>query len=141
MATEWARHVGENITRDSWSDCLQLLLSWGGDGALYRGQRCFDWGLASTLERNLPDYAERWDKDFAERMYSMAGDPETDSRARAIEIGLTQKFRQHAENYGIPDLPLAEDLLAWWELMQHHGAPTRLLDWSPLTAHCFVVCS
>jgi len=38
-------------------------------------------------------------------------------------------------------IPDDEDLVGWWQLMQHYRAPTRLLDWtrSPYVATYFAV--
>ena len=43
--------------------------------------------------------------------------------------------------FDVPNLPEAWDRLGWWEVMQHHGAPTRLMDWSlsPFTALWFAL--
>jgi hypothetical protein len=54
----------------------------------------------------------------------MAADPETEEWAHDVEGVLTQRFRQRAMHFAIPDLPQAWDILGWWEVMQHHGAPT-----------------
>ena len=48
--------------------------------------------------------------------------------ARTVECRLVREFQRHPE---VREYLLdADDYLGWLALMQHHGAPTRLLDWS-----------
>lgn len=49
--------------------------------------------------------------------------------ASGIERTLMKEFKRRAHFYVNP-LPTAGDVLGWWALMQHYGAPTRLLDWT-----------
>ncbi|HPS55763.1 MAG TPA: FRG domain-containing protein, partial [Sedimentisphaerales bacterium] len=59
-----------------------------------------------------------------------------------FEAVVVKKFmamaRQHIPGHMIP---ADEDLVGWWQLMQHYKAPTRLLDWtiSPYVAAYFAV--
>lgn len=53
---------------------------------------------------------------------------------RNREIVLLNNFQRRAHHY-IDDPPELDDRLEWLALMQHHGAPTRLLDFS----HSFYV--
>lgn len=55
------------------------------------------------------------------------------SRAEALRIEkiLLAEFQSQAHLLVQPAwLPDYRDMIAWWTLMQHDGAPTRLLDWT-----------
>lgn len=78
----------------------------------FRGDCCQADGLRTSLERAA---VERWGRDWAEL-------PE-------IEAGLIRRFQREAHLY-LSSEPAEGDRIGWLSLMRHHGAPTRLLDWS-----------
>ncbi len=93
------------------------------DRFLCRGQADEAWSLEDSITR------------------IMAGGANT-ANAIAIEKAALREFMSQAHLYiNSSDLPQLNDLLAWWALMQHYGAPTRLLDWSesPYVALYFTV--
>jgi len=52
-------------------------------------------------------------------------------QALLIEKNALEEFQSQAHLHISPNvLSSTTDTLSWWTLMQHHGAPTRLLDWS-----------
>jgi hypothetical protein len=107
-----------------------VISSWGAfvdlcsdlDGWAFRGQPDARWHLQSSLSRYLLAYV-------ADRSEWQARE------ARAIRI-----FRRKAHNY-LANPELLNDDLRCLSLMQHHGAPTRLLDFtkSPFVAAFFAL--
>ncbi len=90
---------------------------------IFRGQCSAKWGLESSLERVVKDYKP------ADRV--------------SVEKFFIFQFKRRAHNCLNPSLlPKNErDILEWLALMQHHGAPTRLLDFtkSPYIATFFAI--
>lgn len=95
-------------------------------GYVYRGQSNKDWDLEPSLYR-----INTWLK-----VASTSEKPL--SKWKAIEDKLMSKFKTHS-------LPLInkqpQGYIDWLTLGQHHGLPTRLLDWTinPLVALFFAV--
>ena len=91
---------------------------------LFRGVATDEFGLEPSLLRLL-------------RLASVPAE-----RAHQIERAALLEFQRRAHLHLGPDISLdTRGALAWWSLMQHHGAPTRLLDWtrSPFVAAYFAV--
>jgi hypothetical protein len=78
------------------------------DGWLFRGRRRPRWRLGTSLER-------------ASRRCGV--------QEREYERSIVREFQRHAHAYMLP-VPSIRDTLAWLALMQHYGAPTRLLDFT-----------
>jgi hypothetical protein len=106
-------------TKDSfteWTDIRDYLDAFAGDW-VFRGQRDESWGLRTSIDRATT----RIPKQMAEHLVYRA-------------------FTRNAHNY-LQAHEMPQDLLEWFALMQHHGAPTRLLDWtkSPYVACLFAI--
>ena len=89
-----------------WEDIEALEFEWSGH--IFRGQSNADWSLDSSVQRlfkriqqDQPLNGEHW---------------------------LLYEFKRRAHLY--IECPDDDDILSWLALMQHHGAPTRLLDFT-----------
>jgi len=93
---------------------------------LFRGQSRAEWALKPSLLRLFSD-----------------GTPS--SHILPLEQFALNEFRSHAHLYldpgALPDEYPKSFAAEWWAIMQHHGAPTRMLDWtsSPYVAAYFAV--
>lgn len=81
----------------------------------FRGQPRADWRLSPSLERTIESKKSLQVGAFVNERFE--------------ERVLLRQFKKRAFQY-IIDTPDEDDDLEWLALMQHHGAPTRLLDWT-----------
>ena len=105
-------------------------------GWAFRGHRTANWRLETALERACLENVELGSVEFPD---SPAVIP-MDISPHAFESDLLLRFQRRAHHY-IPNPPDDEDVLDWLALMQHHGVPTRLMDWtfSPYVALYFAI--
>jgi hypothetical protein len=93
---------------DSWSEIDKYFKR---GGWLYRGQRSADWNLETSFERLCQRNSIPFDK------------------RKTFESELIREFQRGLYQYE-SDSPSLTSKIEWLALMQHHGAPTRLLDFT-----------
>lgn len=110
----------ETIYLRNWEEYVAL--SHHLDGWAFRGQRDASWPLISSLSRYLLNFM-----------------PER-AQWRTREERATRIFRRKAHNY-LKDPQVLDDELRCLALIQHHGGPTRLIDFtkSPFVAAFFAL--
>lgn len=110
----------KEVRVESWSQFHHYISS--RDGWAFRGQSDAAWPLLSSLPRRLLQH------DVSRELWRQREE-------RAIRI-----FRRKAHVY-LPDKSALNDDLRCLAMMQHHGAPTRLLDFtkSPFVAAFFAL--
>jgi hypothetical protein len=107
---------------DSWDAFLAHITRPPYSNWAFRGERDERWPLNSSLSRYLQNFHV----------------------ARAAwaeqELRILRVFKRKAHQF-LEKPPALEDDFQWLALMQHHGAPTRLLDftWSPYVAAFFAM--
>lgn len=106
------------IPISSWTAFIELIDALGGGDFrstkfAFRGHANMDWELQPTFLRAIAT------KDLSEE------------KALALEGEALAEFRAHAHLHLSPDeCRSINSELGAWTVMQHHGAPTRLLDWT-----------
>lgn len=107
-------HLYSTLQFDSWKE-YKLFVDDLSDNWAFRGQRDALWVLNNAIERT-----------------------EFIHFNRTIEASFLAEFQRGARNYLTKD-ETPEHIIEWLALMQHHGAPTRLLDFtkSPYVAAFF----
>ncbi len=107
---------------ESWETFFQLVTKPPYSHWAFRGERDERWPLYSSLSRYLRNFGV---------------DPEAwpEQEARILRI-----FKRKAHQF-LAKPPDLDDDFQWLALMQHHGAPTRLIDftWSPYVAAFFAL--
>lgn len=102
----------------SWSELLDQLYSgsWNAELGRFRSPYAFR-GLAST------------DQDLSTSLFRLAAGADL----LTLELALLRNFRKYAHDHGADGI---DTVWHWLALGQHHGLPTRLVDWtySPLVA-------
>ena len=80
---------------------------------MYRGQCDPKWPLETKTERNVPDTYKR-----------LVG-------IEKLELDMLAQFQRRAHlHLRSQDVPKTEDRVEWLAMIQHHGGPTRLLDFT-----------
>jgi hypothetical protein len=104
-----SKNIFYEYTIKSWEDCTRLFKSI--DKWVFRGQSDSSWSLQTSLERGakINNLQPR--------------------EIPKVERKIIDKFQRRAFHY-MGDTPEKGNTLEWLSLIQHHGGPTRLLDFS-----------
>ncbi|MBP5548768.1 MAG: FRG domain-containing protein [Bacteroidales bacterium] len=98
---------------ENWDDIFKLynrfLMAF-----VFRGHGCADWSMSSSLERMA--------KRFHPNHYVYA--------VKGYEEDNLKEFKWKYQGYEKTIIPADKDVIEWLSIMQHYGAPTRLVDFT-----------
>src|ERR1700722_14126426 len=116
---ESSDHEFRTLVISNWQGLLEVTSELSPDW-VFRGQRDSSWELKTSLERNSGPR------------------PPPDAERQVLNA-----FQRRAPYYvgATAPLPKEDRVIEWLALVQHHGGPNRLLDWtrSPFVALFFAV--
>ncbi|HHF2932011.1 TPA: FRG domain-containing protein [Vibrio alginolyticus] len=123
----------EQITINSWVEYERQLTRKNYRKWVFRGQSNDDWILQSSLSRAFEE-----SQNIRDTGRRTVGKPSINRREH--EKVMIDRFKCNAHLF-LDHLPHDKDDLSWLAVMQHHGAPTRLLDFtfSPYIALYFAL--
>lgn len=98
----------EEVIIDQWAQIAELEIEFPSE--YFRGQADANWPISSSLQRSMKG------SDFETELSN-------------IEYWLLRRFKRGAGRY-LESLPEDDDVVSWLSLMQHHGTPTRLIDFT-----------
>lgn len=115
-------HTLRTIFIHSWSEFQEKASSPEFAGWAFRGQGDSTWHLESTLSRCFGGF-------------------HSPKNVWAHQEDRNLRIFQRKSHLFLDQIPAEDNVFEWLALMQHHGAPTRLLDftWSPFVAAFFAL--
>ncbi|UCV23685.1 FRG domain-containing protein [Ferribacterium limneticum] len=121
----------ETHTIKNWGEFDKLVGSKNYRKWIFRGQSNANFELESSLARAFKD---------AQSIHKAGSGEEKNLNKREHEKVMIDRFKCNAHLF-LNHLPEPDDDLSWLSIMQHHGAPTRLLDFtfSPYIALYFAL--
>ncbi len=108
---EETKSVFHTIHLTKWDEIHDYRRNLEGNSWIFRGQSNVNRPLETSLRRHCVLFSE-----------SLTEPKEAESR-------LFREFRRRAHQYTL-NIPMEDDSLEWFSIMQHYGAPTRLLDFT-----------
>ncbi|MCW2311314.1 FRG domain-containing protein [Rhodoferax antarcticus] len=93
---------------ETWADVFHIAVQL--EGWAFRGQSCAIWGLKTSLERSYRHISPTITKSHFEK-------------------NVLDRFMRGAHHF-VTCLPDPKNTLEWLAMIQHHGGPTRLLDFT-----------
>lgn len=128
------KDVAKTTTVNSWKEVLNFVHDLGKapEDWIFRGMKDTRWDLETSLERTVVRFGRRSrdPKDIRgrRRVLKRQFGP-LHYNVRSLESGFLKRFQRQCHHF-LTRVPEDDEVLEWLALMQHHGAPTRLLDWT-----------